>query len=135
MSKVFVHKLRVRYGETDQMGFVYYGNYAQYLEVARTELIRSTGITYAELEKQGVQLPVVNLEINYRNPARYDDELRLETTILGNISRKICFYTKIFKEDNTLVIEAKVELVFVNVKTEKVVSCPEDLLNKLKGFQ
>ena len=135
MSKVFVHRLRVRYGETDQMGFVYYGNYAQYLEVARTELIRSTGITYAELEKQGVQLPVVNLEINYRNPAKYDDELRLETTILGNISRKICFYTKIFKEDNTLVIEEKVELVFVNVKTEKVVSCPENLLNKLKGFQ
>jgi acyl-CoA thioester hydrolase len=135
MSKVFVHKLRVRYGETDQMGFVYYGNYAQYLEVARTELIRSTGITYAELEKQGVQLPVVNLEINYRNPARYDDELRLETIIQGNISRKICFHTKIFKEDNTLLIEAMVELVFVNVKTEKVVRCPENLLNKLKEFQ
>jgi len=135
MSKVFVNKLRVRYGETDQMGFVYYGNYAQYLELARTELIRSTGITYAELEKQGVQLPVVNLEINYRNPARYDDELRLETTIRGNISRKICFRTKIFKEDNTLLIEAKVELVFVNVKTEKVVRCPENLLDKLKEFQ
>lgn len=135
MSKVFVNKLRVRYGETDQMGFVYYGNYAQYLEVARTELIRSTGITYAELEKQGVQLPVVNLEINYRNPARYDDELRLETTMPGNISRKICFHTKIFKEDNTLLIEAKVELVFVNVKTEKVVRCPENLLDKLKEFQ
>lgn len=135
MSKVFTNKIRVRYGETDQMGFVYYGNYAQYLEVARTELIRSTGISYGELEKQGIQLPVVNLEISYRNPARYDDELTLETQILGTISRKLCFHTVIVNEEGDRVIEAKVVLVFVDVNSQKVVTCPGYLLEKLQEFQ
>lgn len=135
MSKVFTSKLRVRYAETDQMGFVYYGNYAQYLEVARTEMIRSTGISYATLEKQGIQLPVINLNIRYRNPARYDNELTLETTIKGAIGRKICFHTLISNEDGLRVIEAEVHLVFVDVRTNKVVSCPDHLKIKLQEFQ
>ena len=68
-------KIRVRYGETDQMGFVYYGVYAQYYEVGRVELLRSLGISYKKLEEEGYLLPVVNFEINYKKAAHYADEL------------------------------------------------------------
>ena len=89
MSDIFENKLRVRYGETDQMGYVYYGNYAQFLEVARTELIRSIGLSYKQLEEMGIRLPVVNLNIAYRQAAKYDDLLRLCTQIKGDISKKL----------------------------------------------
>ena len=77
----FETKLRVRYGETDQMGFVYYGIYAQYYEVGRVELLRSLGISYKEIEAMGFALPVVNFNIKYKKPAFYDDELTIETAI------------------------------------------------------
>ena len=84
-SNIFVgamieHKevLRVRYGETDQMGFVYYGNYALYFEVARVEALRSLGISYAQLEKEGVLLPVYEFTTKYLKPANYDDMLTIK---------------------------------------------------------
>ena len=77
----FETKIRVRYGETDQMGFVYYGVYAQYFEVGRVELLRSLGVDYKSLEEEGYFLPVVNLEIQYKKPALYDDEMTIKTTI------------------------------------------------------
>ena len=83
--------IRVRYGETDQMKYAYYGVYAQYFEVGRVELLRSLGITYKELEDLGFALPVVNYNINYKKPAFYDDELTIETTIKEPPSIKIIF--------------------------------------------
>ena len=85
-------KIRVRYGETDQMKYVYYGVYAQYFEVGRVELLRSLGITYKELEEMGFALPVVNYNINYKKPAFYDDELTIETSIKEIPKVKIVFY-------------------------------------------
>ena len=76
----FKTKIRVRYGETDQMGFVYYGVYAQYFEVGRVELLRSLGVDYKSLEEEGYFLPVVNLEVQYKKPALYDNELIIKTT-------------------------------------------------------
>ncbi|MCB0538787.1 MAG: acyl-CoA thioesterase [Bacteroidetes bacterium] len=134
MSKIFEHKIRVRYGETDKMGFVYYGNYALYLEEARTELIRKAGISYKEMEEKGIELPVVNLNITYRKPALYDDELLLKTTIDNQIGKKISFNTTIFNSENQLLIEAVVILVFIDSVNKKVISCPEFLEQKLAEY-
>jgi acyl-CoA thioester hydrolase len=75
-------EIRVRYGETDQMGYCYYGNYAQYFEVGRVETLRSLGMSYKSLEENGIMLPVLDFSINYNKPALYDDLLTIETTIV-----------------------------------------------------
>jgi len=75
-----VSNLRVRYAETDQMGIVYYANYLVWFEVGRTDLLRRTGWSYREMEKDGVSLPVIESHCTYRQPARYDDELEVRTT-------------------------------------------------------
>jgi acyl-CoA thioester hydrolase len=120
----FEHKIRVRYGETDQMGFVYYGNYALYLEEARTELIRSVGISYKEMEKMGVAMPVVNMTINYRSSAHYDDLVTTQTWIKEPVGRKICFCTEIFNAEGKLLNQSEITLVFIDIKTQKSITCP-----------
>ena len=135
MNKVFENQIRVRYGETDQMGFVYYGNYALFLEVARTELLRDLNLSYAKLEEEGIQLPVVNLNINYRSAAKYDDLLSLKTVISGIISKKICFQTSIYNAEEKLVCEAEVTLVFVDKNKQRVITCPTELNAKLAKYQ
>lgn len=129
----FESKIRVRYGETDQMGFVYYGNYALYLEEARTEMLRSVGFTYKQMEKMNIFLPVVNMTTRFRNSAKYDDLLTLKTIIKGIPARKIIFETKIYNEKNILLNESEVILVFMN-KENHITSCPEDILNALSKY-
>jgi acyl-CoA thioester hydrolase len=87
--------LRVRYGETDQMGFVYYGVYAQYYEVGRVEAMRSLGFSYREMEESGVLMPVINLTVNYKKPAKYDDEVRIVTTVNEIPGVRITFITSV----------------------------------------
>ena len=128
----FETKIRVRYGETDQMSFVYYGVYAQYYEVGRVELLRSLGLTYKELEKMGFALPVVNLNINYKKPAYYDDELTIRTTIKKLPSAKITFYYEMLNENNELLNIGEVVLVFVNKETGKPCFAPDMVINKFK---
>ena len=94
----FDSKIRVRYGETDQMSFVYYGVYAQYYEVGRVELLRSLGLSYKEIEAMGFALPVVNMNIKYMKPAFYDDELTIRTTIKELPSAKITFHYETLNE-------------------------------------
>lgn len=125
------HKLRVRYSETDKMGIVYYGNYPQYFEVGRVEFMRSIGIVYADLEKSGILMPVVKLEINYRKPAMYDEELTVETWIENLPTSKIVFHNKILGADSRLICEGKVTLVFINDKFRPIKSPPE-VVNALK---
>ena len=125
-------KIRVRYGETDQMRFVYYGVYAQYYEVGRVELLRSLGVTYKELEEMGFALPVVNLNINYKKPAYYDDELTIRTTIKELPSAKITFYYEMLNANNELLNIGEVVLVFVNKETGKPCFAPEMVINKFK---
>jgi len=74
-----ISRVRVRYAETDKMGVVYYANYLVWFEVARTNLLRDAGWTYRDMEQAGFQLPVVEAHCTYREPARYDDELEIET--------------------------------------------------------
>ena len=128
----FETKIRVRYGETDQMSFVYYGVYAQYYEVGRVELLRSLGVTYKKLEEMGFALPVVNLNINYKKPAYYDDELTIRTTIKKLPSAKITFYYEMLNANNELLNIGEVVLVFVNKETGKACFAPEIVINKFK---
>ena len=128
----FETKIRVRYSETDQMSFVYYGVYAQYYEVGRVELLRSLGLTYKELEELGFALPVVNLNINYKKPAYYDDELTIRTTMKELPSAKITFYYEMVNANNELLNIGEVVLVFVNKETGKACFAPEIVINKFK---
>jgi len=128
----FETKIRVRYGETDQMKYAYYGIYAQYFEVGRVELLRSLGISYKKLEEEGYFLPVVNFKIHYKKPAFYDNELTIETTIKVKPSVKIIFNYKTYNENGELLNTAETTLVFIDVKTRKPCQAPELLLNKFK---
>ena len=128
----FETKVRVRYGETDQMGFVYYGVYAQYFEVGRVELLRSLEISYKSLEEEGYFLPVVNFEIQYKKPALYDDELTIKTVIKEIPSTRIAFYYETFNMSNKLLNTAKVVLVFIDKRTKKPCLPPDIITDKLK---
>lgn len=127
-------KIRVRYGETDQMKYAYYGIYAQYFEVGRVELLRSLGITYKELEKMGFSLPVVNYNINYKKPAFYDDELTIETTVAQIPTVKIVFTYNTYNEKGNLLNTAETTLVFIDYETGKPCAAPKILTDKLKSL-
>ena len=128
----FETKIRVRYGETDQMSFVYYGVYAQYYEVGRVELLRSLGISYKEIEKIGYALPVVNLNINYKKPSYYDDELTMRTTIKKLPSAKIIFDYETYNEHGNLLNTGEVVLVFLDKETGNPCVVPEVIMEKFK---
>ena len=118
--------IRVRYAETDQMGFVYYGNYATYFEVARVETLRSVGITYRSLEENGVLLPVVRFQIDYAAPALYDDELHIKTIIREQPSVRIKFEYHTYRGE-TLLNQAETDLVFTDAATKRPIRCPDDV--------
>lgn len=127
--------IRVRYGETDQMGYVYYGNYAQYFEVARVELFRSIGLPYKQLEQNNVMMPVTKLECFYHHPAHYDEMLKIVTsipTIPDGV--RIEFSYKIYNESELLIHEGNTTLVFVNMINNKPCRAPEILIEKLKNY-
>ncbi len=126
--------VRVRYGETDKMGYVYYGNYPLYYEVGRTELIRKLNLTYKELEELGVMLPVRSLNIKYYKPAEYDNEIRIVTTIKQFPSSKISFFCELYNENNDLLNTGETNLAFIDSKSRRPCKPPEILLNKLKPF-
>jgi len=122
-------KTRVRYSETDQMGVVYHGNYAQYFEMGRVEWLRNMGISYKWMEDNGIMLPVVSLTMNYKKPARYDDLLTIKTKMLKLSSVKIEFDYEITNENNELLTTGYSVLVFVDMKTGRPTAPPEYILN------
>ena len=127
-------KIRVRYGETDQMGYVYYGNYAQYFEMGRVEWLRNLGISYKRMEELGIMLPVLNLNINYLKPAKYDDLLTLKTTLLKKPSVRIEFDFELFNEDNVLLTKGFTSLVFIDIAKNKPTRAPDYILEKINPF-
>lgn len=133
---MYVHetRLRVRYGETDRMGFVYYGDYAEYYEVGRVEALRALGHPYGELEEQGVQLPVRDLHVTYHRPARYDDLLTVRTTITELPAVRIHFRYEVLGPDGTLLNEASTTLVFVDAATGRPKRAPEELVKALEPY-
>ncbi len=130
---MFTHEtqLRVRYGETDQMGYVYYGDYAEYFEVGRVEALRSLGFPYKRIEEEGVMLPVHEMHVKYHRPARYDDLLLLRTSIREVPSVRIVFMYELFNESGTLLAEAQVTLVFVDRATMRPCRAPAPLSEAL----
>jgi acyl-CoA thioester hydrolase len=127
----FSTKIRVRYAETDQMGFCYYGNYASFFEVARVEALREKGISYRALEESCILLPVTHFEIRYFQPARYDDLLEIQTQITQLKGVRITFAYQTFNEAGDLLNEATTQLVFVNAETQKPMAIPENILQQL----
>ena len=123
--------VRVRYSETDQMGVVYHGNYAQYFEMGRVEWLRNIGFSYKFMEEKGIMLPVVSLNMNYKKPARYDDLLLVRTIFKSQSSVKIEFDYEIYNEQNELLTIANSILVFIDMKTGRPVVPPDYVLDKL----
>ena len=111
-------KVRVRYAETDQMGVVYHGNYAQYFEMGRVEWLRNLGISYRWMEENGIMLPVVSLTMNYKKPARYDDELTVKTIFKSQTSVKIEFDYEIYNTNQELLTTGNSDFMSTKTKTE-----------------
>ena len=126
------HSLRVRYAETDPMKYVYYGNYAQYFEVARVELFRSLGISYDEIESQGIWLPVSEYSIKYLKPALYDEVLEIHTFIKKIPGVRVEFEYEIYNSSKQKITEAKTTLFFLDSKTNKIVKCPSFLMELIE---
>ncbi|MDY7393739.1 thioesterase family protein [Aureibaculum sp. 2210JD6-5] len=125
--------IRVRYGETDQMKYVYYGNYAQYFEMGRVEWLRNLGMSYKKMEELGIMLPVINMNINYLKPAKYDDLLTLKTILLKEPGFKIEFAYELYNEANELLTKATTALVFIDIERNRPTKAPDYILEKLKG--
>jgi acyl-CoA thioester hydrolase len=126
--------IRVRYGETDQMGYVYYGFYAMYYEVGRVESLRQLGLTYRELEEMGVMMPVLENKSKYLAAAKYDDLLRVVTTLREKPGVRIKFEYEIFNEAKKLIHQGETMLVFIDKKTGKPCRPPEAMEKVLAPF-
>ncbi len=124
---------RVRYGETDQMGVVYHGNYAQYLEMGRVEWLRDLGISYKSMEENGILMPVISLQLKFKKSAVYDDLLTVVTSLKKKPLVRIEFDYQIFNEKNEILVEGNTVLAFMDKHTKKPIKCPDALLEKL-GF-
>ncbi|BDD05988.1 acyl-CoA thioesterase [Aureibacter tunicatorum] len=127
---VYDHHLRVRYAETDQMSYVYYGNYAMYYDIARTEALRSLGISYKELEDNGVMLPVLENYSKYIKPAKYDDVLLIKVILKELPGIKIRFEYELYREENILINKGFSTLVFVDMETGRPMKAPESVIER-----
>jgi len=127
-------KIRVRYGETDQMGYMYYGNYAQYYEVGRVEMLRSLGMSYSSMEADGIMMPVLELKCKYIKPALYDQEITVKTIIKTLPGIRIFFEYELYNENEELINIGATTLVFVDMKKNKPTNPPENFMEKLSGF-
>jgi acyl-CoA thioester hydrolase len=126
--------VRVRYAETDRMGYVYYGNYTQYFEVGRVEALRQLGTSYKEMEDNGVMLPVYTCNLKYLKPAFYDDLLIIKTTITELPRVKINFDYEIFNEKNELLTTGSTTLVFIEMNSKKPCPAPTSFMEKIRKF-
>lgn len=126
-------ELRIRYAETDKMGYAYYGNYATYFEVARVEALRKLGVSYKELEDEGIMLPVSEFSIKYFKPAYYDDLIVIKTSIVELPSVRLKFEYETYA--NTILLnKASTDLVFVDVKSGRPTKAPAHILQQLEKY-
>ncbi|NRA92583.1 MAG: acyl-CoA thioesterase [Psychroserpens sp.] len=126
-------EFRVRYGETDQMGVVYHGNYAQYFEIGRTEWLKKIGFSYKEMEEQGIMLPVISLTINYKKSAAYDDLIKVRTKLVKLPSARIEFDYEILNENGEVLTIGNSVLVFMDMKKNRPIRCPDYILDQLQN--
>lgn len=126
--------MRVRYAETDRMGYAYYGNYAQYYEVGRVEALRQLGLSYKSMEDSGIMLPVYTFSIKYFKPAFYDDLLTVKTIIRDMPAARIRFEYQVYNEEGVLLNEGETVLVFIDVKSGKPCAAPKEFLEKISKY-
>lgn len=124
--------IRVRYAETDQMGVVHHGNYAQYLELARIEWLEQFDVLYSTMEKEGVMLPVYELSFKFSRPAKFGDVLKVDTNLRELPGAKIIFDYKIYNQEKIMLSSASSTLVFMDAKSKRPMKCPEYILEKLR---
>ena len=125
---------RIRYAETDKMGYCYYGNYPTFLEVGRVELFRALGISYKSLEENGVLLPVLDLNIKYHAPALYDDLIRVDTSLIRLDGVRLFFDYSIYNETDILLVKASTTLVFVDDKNRKPIAPPQNFVSLIAPY-
>ena len=128
--KKFSLKIKVRYCETDQMGLVHHGSYVNYFEEARISWISNLGLSYGEMEKSGIILPVSKLNVQYLKPAYFDDELDVSVE-LDKIPTSKLIFNYVIKRDNLIVVNGSTVLAFLNKKTKRPVRCPDYMLEKV----
>ena len=133
---MFTHstKLRVRYAETDQMGYMYYGNYAQFYEVGRVEMLRSLGMTYKSMEESGIMMPVLDMKCKFIKPALYDEEITIRVTVAKMPALRIHFAYQLYNEKEELINEGETTLVFIDIKRNKPCLPAADFLKRLQHF-
>tara|TARA_Y100000816_G_C26058516_1_gene555652 strand:- start:27 stop:440 length:414 start_codon:yes stop_codon:yes gene_type:complete len=125
-------KIRIRYADTDQMGYVYYGRYANFYEIARVELFRSLGFSYKDLEDKGVGMPVIEMNSKFLLPIKYDEEIKIVTYIKKIPNSKITFTYTLFNSEGLIVNEAKTILTFIDLKRKRPVRIPTELMTIIK---
>ncbi len=127
-------KIRVRYGETDQMGYMYYGNYAEFFEVGRVEMLRSQGMTYRSMEEDGIMMPVLEMKCKYIKPARYDEEITVRVILKKMPGVRIVFNYELFNEKQELIHEGETTLAFINMARNRPCMPPQDFQDKLSVY-
>lgn len=126
--------IRVRYGETDRMGYMYYGHYPEYFEVSRTDMIRSLGLSYKEIEEQGIIMPVRSLKVDYRIPAHYDEVLRVKSYLNKIPEIKLEIDYEIYNQEQKLICTGNTILAFVDINTRRPRRAPEFFLEAVRKY-
>jgi acyl-CoA thioester hydrolase len=130
----FTCQYRVRYADIDQMGYVYYGNYAKLYEIGRVESLRSLGMTYKQMEESGVMMPVYENKSRFIQPAKYDDLLSIKVIIKELPRFRMIFFYEISDEEGQLLHTGETTLVFVNMSNNKLTAAPQEMLDRMKPF-
>lgn len=130
----YTHALRSRYGETDRMGYVYYGRYLEFFEVARTEMIRSFGLSYREMEESGVMLPVIHTEVEYKKPILYDEEMFIKVMVYDVPAVRLqTFYEVRTGQSEEVHVYGEVSLCFADTKTGKPCRSPRSFIESFEN--
>jgi acyl-CoA thioester hydrolase len=130
----FEYPYRVRYADIDQMGFMYYGNYAKLFEIGRVEALRSLDVRYKDIEEMGIWMPVYENKSRYIEPAKYDELLKIKISLLELPKVRIVFHVAIFDEAEKLIHTGETTLVFIRASDQKIVPCPVEIIDVLKPF-
>ncbi len=127
-------KIRVRYSETDQMGYVYNGNYAQYYEVGRVEMMRSLGMSYGKMEESGIMLPLLELKCKFIKPGLYDQELTIRTSVKTLPGIRMIFDYEIYNEEQELINIGSTILVFFDMEKKRPCPPPDYFIERIQEY-
>ena len=128
----FDTQIRVWYEHTDQMGICHHSNYINYYEAARSDFMRSLGLSYAEVERMGLMMPILEVQAKYRRPARYDELLTVRVLLYELPVTRVNFRYEIYNEEGALINQGMTQLGFMSAETRRPCRCPEWFLERLR---